>query len=90
MRSIELAPGRRLQAFDHYPGGPFAGWVMWHPRRDTGAKCGATFLAQHLGPADTRPMWMVVSNEPLTLAPSLVCTRCGDHGFVRDDHWIAA
>ena len=35
------------------------------------------------------PRWTVESWEPLTLAPSLLCS-CGDHGFVRDGQWVAA
>lgn len=33
----------------------------------------------------------LVSEHPLTLEPSILCPiGCGDHGFVRDDRWIAA
>lgn len=34
--------------------------------------------------------WQVESREPLALSPSLLCRRCGDHGFIRDGRWIAA
>ena len=36
------------------------------------------------------PSWEVVSWEPLTLAPSLLCRLCGDHGFIRDGRWVPA
>ncbi len=37
-----------------------------------------------------KPTWTVESWEPLTLSPSLLCTACGDHGFVRGGRWVAA
>lgn len=36
------------------------------------------------------PKWTVESMEPLTLSPSLLCTVCGDHGFIRGGRWVAA
>lgn len=34
--------------------------------------------------------WDVVSEEPLTLSPSVLCRACGDHGFVRQGKWVRA
>lgn len=34
--------------------------------------------------------WVVESEEPLTLSPSLLCMTCGHHGFIRDGKWIPA
>lgn len=34
--------------------------------------------------------WTLVSDEPLELSPSLLCTRCGRHGFVRGGKWVEA
>lgn len=36
------------------------------------------------------PVWKVQSWAPLTLTPSLLCRRCGDHGFIRNGSWIPA
>lgn len=33
--------------------------------------------------------WQVVSWDPLTLMPSLLC-RCGDHGFITAGRWVPA
>lgn len=33
--------------------------------------------------------WRVESLEPLTLSPSLLCTSCGLHGFVRNGAWVS-
>ncbi len=34
--------------------------------------------------------WRVESMEPLTLSPSLLCGRCGDHGWIREGKWVKA
>jgi hypothetical protein len=36
------------------------------------------------------PHWEVVSLEPLTLSPTLLCTACTSHGFIREGRWVAA
>ena len=36
------------------------------------------------------PGWQVISHVPLTLIPSVVCTRCGAHGFIIDGRWRSA
>jgi len=40
---------------------------------------------------DTRGVfWPVVSWEPFTVTPSLLCVACGDHGFIREGKWVPA
>jgi hypothetical protein len=34
--------------------------------------------------------WRVVSWDPLSLEPSILCRLCGDHGFIRDGKWVRA
>jgi len=34
------------------------------------------------------PGWQVVSYDPLTLVPSVVCPRCGAHGFIQAGRWL--
>lgn len=36
----------------------------------------------------TRPGWTVESMEPLTLSPSVLCTTCQHHGFIRGGRWV--
>ena len=31
----------------------------------------------------------LLSEEPLTITPSLVCPECGDHGWIRDGAWVS-
>lgn len=38
----------------------------------------------------SRPSWEVISWSPLTLSPSVLCTLCGNHGFVRNGLWESA
>jgi len=33
--------------------------------------------------------WQVESLDALTLSPSLLC-HCGDHGHIREGHWVPA
>lgn len=35
------------------------------------------------------PRWTVVTWEPLTLTPSILCS-CGDHGFITNGQWVPA
>lgn len=32
--------------------------------------------------------WDVLSWEPLTLSPSLLCKVCGSHGFIQSGTWV--
>lgn len=34
--------------------------------------------------------WRVVSREPLTLQPSILCKECGCHGFITSGRWVPA
>ena len=34
--------------------------------------------------------WDIKSEDPLTLEPSILCTVCGDHGFIRLGRWVVA
>jgi hypothetical protein len=34
--------------------------------------------------------WNVVSLDPLTLSPSVLCRTCQLHGFIRDGRWVPA
>ena len=36
------------------------------------------------------PKWKVISKDPLTLEPSILCRKCGNHGFIRNGRWVAA
>lgn len=61
------------------------GYEVWHPRRDDPSKqCACSVGTAEWGP-DWK-LWRIVKpfEAGLTLSPSVVCTTCGAHGFVRD------
>lgn len=37
-----------------------------------------------------RPRWNVLSEDPLTLNPSVDCGECGCHGHIREGRWADA
>ena len=41
-------------------------------------------------PGFSHPAWQVESWEPLTLSPSILCRKTGDHGFIREGKWVQA
>jgi len=34
-----------------------------------------------------RPLWALVSLEPLTITPSVLCSECGHHGYIKNGRW---
>jgi hypothetical protein len=66
--------------------GVWVGINEWH-LNNAGKLCGGwiPFKGTHL----TTPFsWDVLSKDPLTLAPSLQCRACGNHGFIRNGRWV--
>jgi len=60
------------------------GLELRHPAPD-GALCqGGGWVP--LQPPGAR--WTLMSLEPLTLAPSIRCLRCNDHGFIQNGKWV--
>lgn len=69
-----------------------AGVTIWHPRKDNGEPCCGHVSFDTPGMCATMPsraVWHVVSWEPLTIEPSVLCA-CGDHGFIRSGRWEPA
>lgn len=78
---------------DRFPDIERAGVTIEHQRPDGGGLCHAALHfdlpgCEHLAPADHR--WQVQSLEPLAISPSVLCLRCGDHGFIRGGRWVRA
>lgn len=62
------------------------GLLWYHRNPETGEQCigGITWdpeRAYH---------WDLVSLDPLTVSPSLLCLTCKCHGFIRDGKWVPA
>lgn len=87
-------PGNRKQYGVPLPRVERAGMVVYHPhKKRPGQTCAASMmfdlpeLRKYPTAFPDRAVWQVVSWEPLTLTPSLLCLECGDHGFVRGGRW---
>lgn len=68
------------------------GLMESHPGRD-GEECSGyvTFDLPAAREADPgAPFWTVESSDPLTISPSVLCRRCGNHGWIRDARWVSA
>ncbi len=60
------------------------GFFWWHDC--TGRSGWGWFGAVEAGASGHK----ITSSDPLTVQGSLLCTVCGDHGFIRDGRWAAA
>ncbi len=76
------------------PNVPRAGVIVRHPRADGKLYLGECMSAVHFDLPElahhTGPKWTVASWDSLTITPSLLCTECGDHGFIRGGKWVPA
>lgn len=67
------------------------GYMDEHPHAtEPGRECWGSVALEGTEWGREHPRWRVVQAQPLTLAPSLLCPTCGNHGFVRDGRWVPA
>lgn len=93
LRYFRWAPDRELNPqYAGIPDAPKAGAIVGHQRPDDGSYCegAVTFDVPAMRAQGREKLWSVESFEPLTLSPSLLCTECGDHGFIRAGRWVRA
>ena len=88
------APDRDLNPqYEGIPDVERYGITVYHKAPD-GSECASAVVfdgeVQRKLEPDGRHRWAVVQEDPLTLSPSLLCMRCGDHGFIRDGKWVPA
>lgn len=63
-------------------------WRVFHPDcRDPTQECESCPWVARRAPNE---LWTLVSWEPLTVAPSVLCMRCGDHGSIQNGQWVPA
>lgn len=90
------APDRALNPqYDGIPDIDRAGLLVEHPDGlRPGERCKSAINfdlpEMHAAGLAAHAVWQVESWDPLTLSPSLLCRRCGDHGFIRGGVWIPA
>jgi hypothetical protein len=88
----ELGAGHRVELVRSDASG-IRSFIDEHPRRDTGVQCAGSGRLLEVGqanPNDGRAYWTIIHESPLTLTPSLLCTACGDHGWINDGKWVKA
>jgi hypothetical protein len=81
---IDLGSDHWLEPIIQPDGTPY-GWYDHHVNPQTKKRCEGAVPRRNCRPG--MQGWDVLSEEPLTLAPSLLCQQCGDHGWVRDGKW---
>lgn len=65
-----------------------SGVYYMHPCVDGKVRAGYVPIARV--PAPPHNEWKLEQLEPLTISPSLLCTACKHHGFIRDGKWVRA
>jgi hypothetical protein len=94
LRFIRWHPDRDLNPqYDGIPDVEKYGANIRHAKPD-GSECNgfvtfASDVQRRIEP-NCANTWTVESWEPLTLSPSVLCTMCGHHGFVREGRWVPA
>ena len=83
--TVDLGNGHRIE-FTRDNLGANAGLIHYHPRPDGQGECAGAITFR--GRGSGQPEWDLVSLEPLTATPSLLCGICGSHGFIRDGKWV--
>ena len=95
MEYTRWAPDRELNPqYANVPDVEKLGVLITHKKKD-GSPC-ASHASFDCEVSRTifkdRAIWQVISWEPLTLSPSILCLAegCGDHGFIREGKWVPA
>jgi hypothetical protein len=89
--AIVIGPRSRIE-FSEYKGDT-AGITEWHLKADGTWCCGwvcfsgSAWAKEFDGKITT---WDVVSREPLTLTPSILCRACQNHGYITNGQWVPA
>jgi hypothetical protein len=92
------APDRTLNPrWAHLADVAWCGLELDHPdARDPSKRCDSGLLFDLPEMAEVwpdRPRWQVVTWDPLTLSPSILCDPemggCGLHGHIREGRWVA-
>lgn len=72
----------------------FEGFVRWcHNCKNSEGKAYRTNGALPIEEGHGHPAWELVSKDPLTISPSILCVPphgCGIHGFITDGKWVPA
>lgn len=72
--------GYNIQIEAQYLAGKIEGFDWMHTCNDRRA---AGWI-----PVNSPKGWQLVSEDPVTLAPSIRCTVCNCHGYIRNGKWV--
>lgn len=94
---LDLGSGVFISPFtaSYVPEGEHAGGIVWHTHPD-GQLCGGAVLFAVDPDRPDRPVWDVVSWDPLTITPSVLAHNAPSqpegclHGFITDGLWVPA
>lgn len=78
---IDIGHGVAIQA--RRINGRIGGFAWWHP-----CETGRREDYVNTEPVGPNPGWVLVSDSPVTLTPSMRCLACGFHGHVVDGRWV--
>jgi hypothetical protein len=89
----DIGHGHAISWYTRGPDETRVGVLIWHRALDTGddatEHAGGVYFDVPESVGLTGARWQLVSLDPLHIEPSVLCS-CGDHGFIRDGHWIPA
>jgi hypothetical protein len=91
---IDLGDDHTIE-FTSYKGDDRAGAIVTH-KTPAGNLCESSISFRwHSWVAEFKSgipdqSWELVSDNPVTLSPSLACRACGDHGFITGGKWVKA
>lgn len=91
LRFSQWSPDRELNPqYEGIPDVKYFGATVRHLTPE-GKVCigGITFDGEVQRRLNRGPFWTLVSLDPLTVTPSLLCRLCGDHGFITNGQWVA-
>lgn len=84
---VHIGSGHRIRVMFMYQGdGTPIGLIEEHNKPD-GSNCEGII---HFKSHSPEHGWEIVGELPLSLDPSLLCTICQDHGWIRDGRWVPA
>lgn len=86
---IDLGGGHWLSPFVQSDSDEVAGYFDIHPYQGQPERA-CVGSVNRPGHGHGNAEWDVLSENPLTLSPSLLCRTCGNHGFVREGKWVPA
>jgi hypothetical protein len=89
----EIAIGHNVRIVYTMVGAHRPGGLIEYHRTPDGHECAGSVLFDLDGVRNAfpdRPVWTVKSLEPLTLTPSILCRRCGHHGWITEGRWLPA